>query len=165
MVRLKLSFEQVKAKFEKRGYELLETEYENDMQRMHFKCPHHPDQETRISYASLRRGCGCVYCGRERTGKVTSERNKLPREEELKFPKRKYSREEREVARNESIKLLDTHCWDCPFNNLNKLEDVEGRCYRHCPYGLELRKCGAIMAGEDVDAVTEHYRKEALVNE
>ncbi|WP_269482542.1 hypothetical protein [Bacillus mycoides] len=55
MARPKLTFEQVNAKFEKRGYELLETEYVIGTEKMRYKCPHHPDKELSISYAELRR--------------------------------------------------------------------------------------------------------------
>lgn len=63
MARPRLTFEQVKGKFEERGYELLETEYVIGTAKMRYKCPDHPDEKLSISYAELRNGSGCRYCG------------------------------------------------------------------------------------------------------
>lgn len=67
---VKYSFEQVKKEFEKRGYELLETEYVRNTQKMRFRCPKHPDKETSIMFKSLLAGNGCKYCAIEKTNEL-----------------------------------------------------------------------------------------------
>lgn len=60
----KLTFEFVKDEFIRlKGYELLETEYINNSTPMRYRCPHHPNEETYITYNSLRTGHGCDFCG------------------------------------------------------------------------------------------------------
>lgn len=61
----RLTFEYVKTEFEKRGYELLESEYKNVRTKMRYRCPEHPDKLTKITYNDLRNGAGCMYCGIE----------------------------------------------------------------------------------------------------
>lgn len=58
----RVPFETVKKAFEERGYVLIEKEYKNNTTPMRFKCPKHPNKETKMSYGSIRRGVSCVYC-------------------------------------------------------------------------------------------------------
>lgn len=167
----RLSFEEVQAKFKERGYALLETEYKNAATKMRYICPKHPNNPQAIRFKSLKRGSGCLLCGKEKT-KRSREINGL-----IGVAKREYPKEEVKEARYKAEDLLNEYCMSCPFNSLTSVEDVQKHCYKECPHGigLELRKCGAIMAGEDVDAVTEHYvvkhtieridERGALVNE
>jgi hypothetical protein len=55
-------FKDVSDEFCKRGYLLIETEYKNSKTPMKFVCPKHLDKFTEISYGSLLRGSGCIYC-------------------------------------------------------------------------------------------------------
>jgi ribosomal protein S27AE len=61
----RLSLDFVKRKFSERGYELLEKEYKNVSTKMRFKCPQHPDLDTKITYHDFSQGAGCFYCGIE----------------------------------------------------------------------------------------------------
>gem|GEM_PF-3907387 len=67
----KATYDEVEKTFEDRGYELLEKEYHNSKERMRFRCPYHPDRDTRISFYSLKSGHGCEYCAGH--GKPTIE--------------------------------------------------------------------------------------------
>lgn len=149
----RLSFEEVQAKFKERGYRLLETEYKNNQTKMRYICSKHPNDPQAIRFKSLKRGSGCLLCGKEKT-KHSREINGL-----IGVTKRQYPKEEVKEARYKAEDLLNEYCMPCPFNSLTSVEDVQKHCYKECPHGigLELRKCGAIMAGEDVAAVTEHY--------
>jgi hypothetical protein len=150
----RLSFEEVQAKFEERGYRLLETEYKNAATKMRYICPNHPNDPQAIRFKSLKRGSGCLLCGKEKT-KCSREINGL-----IGVAKREYPKEEVKEARYKAEDLLNEYCMTCPFNSLTSVEDVQKHCYKECPHGigLELRKCGAIMAGKDADAVIEHYK-------
>lgn len=75
----KRTFEEVKAAFEARGYELLETEYINNKTKMKYRCPKHPNKTLEIKYNSLQQGQGCPYCAR--TAKPTYEEVKAEFEE------------------------------------------------------------------------------------
>ncbi|WP_026592178.1 hypothetical protein [Bacillus sp. UNC437CL72CviS29] len=173
----KLSFEYVKETFEARGYELLETSYVNNSKKMRYKCPYHPGEVFTIMFLHLQGGHGCPKCGKERSGQVRSEAHLR---EQLATSSSRYTKEQRQEARQETSRLLDMYCYDCPNRDLPYLGAIEQNCYKNCPHGigLDLRRCGAILAGEDANAVIEHYkvkfekeridsnsRKEALVNE
>lgn len=69
----KLSFEEVKSRFEERGYILLETEYKNANTKMRYRCPEHPDKENSIKIGNLSSGKGCVYCARQKPRKYNYE--------------------------------------------------------------------------------------------
>lgn len=58
----KPTYPEVRLEFERRGYTLLETEYKNNHTRMRYRCPYHPDENTRISLKDLRNGHGCPFC-------------------------------------------------------------------------------------------------------
>ncbi|PFS24331.1 DUF723 domain-containing protein [Bacillus thuringiensis] len=171
------SFELVKETFEKRGYKLLEKNYVNDRTKMQYKCPHHPNEVFTILFSHLRRGHGCPKCGQERSGQVRSEAHFI---EQASDGPSIYTKEQRQKARQETSRLLDMYCYDCPNKDLPYIGAIEEHCYKNCPHGigLDIRRCGAILAGEDADAIIEHYkvkfekeridsnsRKEALVNE
>ena len=75
----RVPFETVKKAFEEMGYELLDKEYKNNRTPMRFKCPNHPDKETKMTYKSVRNGVRCVYCvglARKTTDEVRKEFNK-----------------------------------------------------------------------------------------
>ncbi|MFB6800462.1 hypothetical protein ACFCVU_04460 [Peribacillus butanolivorans] len=60
-----LTFEEVKAEFDKKGYELLETEYINNSNHMRYRCPKHPEKVQKMKVDTLRAGTGCRFCGYE----------------------------------------------------------------------------------------------------
>lgn len=151
------SFDLVKETFESRGYELLEKNYVNDRKKMRYKCPHHPGEVFTILFSHLRRGHGCPKCGKARSGQVRSEAHFI---EQLSSGPSIYTKEQRQEARKETSRLLDTYCYDCPNKDLPYIGAIEEHCYKNCPHGigLDLRRCGAILAGDDADAVIEHYK-------
>ncbi|MBO1583296.1 DUF723 domain-containing protein [Bacillus sp. XF8] len=173
----KVTYAEVKAEFKKKGYELLETRYHNVSTKMRYRCNHHPDEIFTIRYRELKLGHGCPKCGKEKSGATRAKTHSVLTD----FPKEsKYTKEQRQEARQETSRLLDMYCYDCPNKDLPFIGEIEENCYKNCPHGigLELRRCGAILAGEDADAVIERYkvrfekeridvnsRKEALVNE
>lgn len=59
---MKYTFEVVKSEFEKRGYELLETEYKNAHASMKYKCLAHPDKNLSIRFHHLLKNHKCPYC-------------------------------------------------------------------------------------------------------
>ena len=61
------TFERVCAEFQRRGLTLNESEYQNNCTRMRYKCGH--GHQGRISWASLRKGCGCKRCADIERGK------------------------------------------------------------------------------------------------
>lgn len=143
------TIENVRKEFTERGYTLLETTYKNNYTKMRYTCPYHPNEKPSISYTHFKKGVGCPSCGREKM--------LMARRDE--FPKRKYTNTEKEEARSKMLRTLDDHCYECPFKDLSRLSVIEKKCYQECPYGLGLRKCGAILAGEDIDAVTKYYEE------
>lgn len=66
--------------YEKRGYDLLETEYTNSKTQMRFRCPYHSDKNTLISLYALIHGSGCKHCSKraqptiEEIGQLFDER-------------------------------------------------------------------------------------------
>ncbi|AWC33106.1 hypothetical protein TU51_15430 [Bacillus cytotoxicus] len=151
------TIEEVRKEFAEIGYTLLETVYKNNRTKMRYTCPYHPNEKPSIAYMHFKRGVGCPSCGREKT--LLARRNE--------FPKCTYNNIEKEEARSKVLRILNNHCFDCPFNELIRMGAVEDKCYKQCPYGMELRKGGAVLAGEDIKAVTEYYEDkfagEALV--
>lgn len=65
-------YEFIKKEFHSCGYELLEDIYINRNQKMKFKCPDHPNEETYISYDHLKRGQGCKFCYLESFNRLSS---------------------------------------------------------------------------------------------
>lgn len=64
--RVNITFEFVKEQFKKRGYILLEKEYNSATTKMKYICPKHSDKEISISFSAFHyRNQGCVYCYRE----------------------------------------------------------------------------------------------------
>lgn len=62
----KITYEMVKELFDKRGYELLSTQYIGCYDKLEYICPKHRDNGVqRIDFIHLRRGQGCKYCGQE----------------------------------------------------------------------------------------------------
>ncbi|MEI4802016.1 DUF723 domain-containing protein [Bacillus sp. FJAT-51639] len=105
----KHSFDYVKSVFEARGYNLLETEYVKATAKMRYECPHHPDRIFSISFAHLQRGHGCPQCGHESSSKIRSGAHLKPIN---------YTKAERQEARKETSRLLNTYCYDCPNRDL-----------------------------------------------
>lgn len=68
----KYTFDEVKKEFETRGYKLIEIEYEGQLKKMKFVCPHHSEKETLIRFKQLKRGEGCKYCGMQKQAKSLS---------------------------------------------------------------------------------------------
>lgn len=95
--KLKLTFEEVKSSFDKRGYTLLSNDYKNNATKMEYTCPRHPNEFTEISLGNLRKGKGCNHCGHERTGKL--KRVKFEKVKEL-FETREYELLENEYNGN-----------------------------------------------------------------
>lgn len=62
----KITYSQVKQVFEKRGYELLSTEYFGCYDKLAYICLRHRDKGVQhIDWTHLNRGQGCKYCGYE----------------------------------------------------------------------------------------------------
>lgn len=119
----KHDIEVVRKAFRERGYELLAIEYKNSGTPIRFRCPHHPDKETVISYSQLQRGHGCLWCAGK--GRSTLEEAK-----EL-FLQRDY-----ELLETEYINISTRMRYRCPKHSdkdtritLNGLKRGEG-----CPY-------------------------------
>ena len=70
MGKKKYDLEFAKKLFEENGYELLETEYLGYSKRMRFKCPHHPNDDTRIVFSVLLKGGKCKKCADENSAKA-----------------------------------------------------------------------------------------------
>jgi hypothetical protein len=62
----KLTYDEVKLEFKKRGYELLEDEYVGSMVKMHYKCPKHSDKTLYNSVTEIKQGYGCHHCSGRR---------------------------------------------------------------------------------------------------
>lgn len=71
----KLTYEQVKAEFDKRGFELLSNEYINSSEKLDFKCPNHPQYILSMPYRKFKEGHGCKYCANENRGKQQRKYN------------------------------------------------------------------------------------------
>lgn len=72
----RLNFDNVKQKFIEYGYELLTKEYLNNHQDLYYICKKHRNKGVQhIKFNNLHSGCGCYYCGRERTIKAVSKTN------------------------------------------------------------------------------------------
>jgi hypothetical protein len=90
------TLDDAKKLFSKAGYELLEDTYTDSHTPMRYKCPSHPDKETRISLRDLNRGTRCRYCYLDNnTGENHPGYNK------------NLTDEEREYKRND----LDYYAW------------------------------------------------------
>lgn len=64
----KPKWEDIKQLFEDRGYILLSREYVNAKTKLEYICPNHQECGPQyITYNNLKYGCGCKYCGTERT--------------------------------------------------------------------------------------------------
>lgn len=69
MGKLKYTYEQVKAEFEQKGYELISTSFNGVCEKLEYICKKHRDKGIqKITFSKLH-NCnqGCYYCGRERT--------------------------------------------------------------------------------------------------
>lgn len=62
----KLTYDEVKQRFEERGYELISTEYIGIEEKLEYICPKHREKRVqKIDYSHLKRGQGCRFCGKE----------------------------------------------------------------------------------------------------
>lgn len=64
----RLTIVEVRARFQERGYELLGDNYQKNSVPMRFRCPTHPDKETKLTMMQLKAGQGCRYCGYAKMG-------------------------------------------------------------------------------------------------
>ncbi|MEK4503923.1 HNH endonuclease [Bacillus sp. FSL R12-0069] len=64
-----ITFDEVKRRFEARGYILLEKNYINNHTKMKYVCPNHKEIIHEISLCNLTNDRGCPTCGRENTNK------------------------------------------------------------------------------------------------
>lgn len=64
-VRVFSTFEAIKEEFDKRGYELLETEYKPSSYKLKYRCPKHPQFTSSITRGNLKLGKGCPHCGHD----------------------------------------------------------------------------------------------------
>lgn len=65
--KLRKDINEVKEEFRKRGYEPLFTEYKTRSIPLPYRCPNHPNKETKIALSALLAGKGCKYCASERS--------------------------------------------------------------------------------------------------
>lgn len=64
----KPKWDDIKKLFESKKYILISTEYINAKEKLEYICSNHKDEGSQyITYNNLRNGCGCKYCGQERT--------------------------------------------------------------------------------------------------
>lgn len=64
----KPKWEDIKRLFEERGYVLLSEKYISAKTKLEYICPQHQEYGSQyITYNNLKQGCGCKYCGIERT--------------------------------------------------------------------------------------------------
>jgi hypothetical protein len=146
----KLTYEEVKHKFEERGYELLENEWVNSTTKMRYRCPHHPDKPLSMIYNSFQRGRGCPYCGGR--AKLTYE-----------FVKQKFEDRGYELLETEYVNCETKMHYRCPHHfdeelsiKYNNFQSGQG-----CPY------CGgkAKLTYEEVKASFKEYGYELLETE
>lgn len=71
----RLSFEEVKNRFEKLGLVLLETHYVNSETPMKYKCPKHPNIIQTTKSRHIKQGIGCPICSNEKFGERKSGSN------------------------------------------------------------------------------------------
>lgn len=69
----KLTIDEVKEHFKKRGYELLEKDYLNNKAKMKYRCRRHPDEVLYIKFNSLQQGQGCPFCSQNKLTKPELE--------------------------------------------------------------------------------------------
>lgn len=62
----KPKWEEIKALFDAKGYELLSDHYVSNKVKLEYICPRHRDYGIQsITYNNIKAGCGCKLCGRE----------------------------------------------------------------------------------------------------
>ena len=61
----KPTFEDVKALFKKRNYELLNDTYINGEAPLKYSCPKHPDRVLQVRFHHFKNGSGCPYCAKD----------------------------------------------------------------------------------------------------
>jgi len=77
-VPTKLTLEYVKEQFKEKGYELLSKEYENNRQKLEYKCP--KGHIGFITYINFYQGNGCLKCRREYKGIEKDGKNRIYRD-------------------------------------------------------------------------------------
>lgn len=117
------TFDEVKAAFEERGYELLETVYKDSLTPMRYRCPFHPDIEMSIIFNAFKQNIGCMFCGgrAKLTIKEVSE----------KFTDRGYELREKEYINAQTLMV-----YTCPKHPDKDLQIKYGNLYagKGCPY-------------------------------
>lgn len=111
-------YEEVKAEFSARGYELISDTYENANSLLEYKCLKHSNYILKIRLGAFRKGQGCKYCSFE-------YRNNILRLD--------YSEVKHEFEKRGYILLSDQ------YENAGKL--LKYRCNNHPEYILSIRYC------------------------
>jgi hypothetical protein len=55
-------FDEIKAEFNRRGYQVIASSYKGSGKYVQYKCPSHPDKILKIKYNDLKKGNGCRLC-------------------------------------------------------------------------------------------------------
>lgn len=120
----KITYEIVKREFDERGYELLSTEYINNVQKLQYVCPKHRNKGVlEITFANFTRGKGCIYCG----GRARKTHDEYVKELAVKKPTIEV------VGKYKSLKTLIEHkCLVCGYN-WNVLPDNMLNSPNGCP--------------------------------
>lgn len=118
---MKLTYEEVRRRFEQRGYTLLEKEYINNRTQMLYLCPRHPHIETRIAVDAITQGHGCTHCAIEESrGKLSVHYNHAINDE-VRTKNRRFDAEanrwRKEVYKRDNFTCVK--CEDSRGGNLN----------------------------------------------
>lgn len=144
-------FDVVKKDFENKGYLLLESNYENSLVKMRYKCSIHPDYTFEIRYHDLKNGKGCPACANNR---------KLTFEEVIEaFDKRGYTLLEKEYV-NSDTKMK--------FRCIKHPEEPMSISWTHFREGNGCRLCGRertikSLFKYDLESVRQEFQKRELI--
>lgn len=169
--RATASYDEVAEAFKKRGYILLEKEYKGTNNRMRYRCPEHPDKETKISYHCLKLGQGCPYCAFGNVDNRFLKKEKLTfLEVEKKFNDRGYQLLEVSYKNNdEKMRFRCPHHSDKALCMSVGHLDKGCEC-RYCAFEKRRGKGNPMWNGGVTDlkkylrGLTEEWRKESLAN-
>lgn len=154
----KYTYEEVKDFFEKEGYELLSTEYQNTGSELAVVCP--MEHKYSVRFGSFVRGNRCQECYHvNRTGKDRPLKDQPQHTYDtvkMAFEQRGYKLiSEEYINKRSKLKFIcpSGHSGEISFNSFNK--------------GHECKKCGYISAGKKISG-KNHYcweeDREALAN-
>lgn len=142
----KKTINEVKKAFEQNGYELLETEYKNSHTPMHFKCPKHPNEETKVCYSSLMSGTRCRFCSNTKKGSHKKLNNEYV---EKRFKQRGYTLLEEYKNSRTKIKY---RCLKHP-DKLLSIRYNDFQSGHGCPY------CSGKLSKLTIEFVREEFKK------